>query len=172
MLSNGTRGRIVSIDAETRELLVLTRRGALRLPAAYADARWIGPARGSIDPVKAVLAAAARMELNLTTADDECAATGKYWEDQFHQAAREDALRQKLGLQPAGSAIAQAIQDTKNPSKAAPHPTDPQGEPAPEDVPPATPKGPDESAASALAQLRRMASSAAHEAALDARMVA
>jgi ATP-dependent exoDNAse (exonuclease V) alpha subunit len=35
--TNGTRGRIVFINPATRALLVLTRRGALRLPAGYAD---------------------------------------------------------------------------------------------------------------------------------------
>jgi lambda family phage portal protein len=138
---------------------------------AYAEARWIGPPRGYIDPVKEVLAAAARIELGITTMDDECAANGTYWEDQMYQQARENALRQKLGLQPADSAIAQAIEDTKNPAKAAPKPTDAEGEPAPEDVPPAKPaESPDGSAgASAMARLRAIALSPEHDLSLDAR---
>jgi lambda family phage portal protein len=121
---------------------------------AYAEARWIGPGQGSIDPVKEALAAAVRMELNLTTLDDEAAGGGKYWEDQLHQAAREDKLRQELGLQPSDSAVAQAIEDAKNPAKQAPKPSDPEGDPAPEDDPPAKPK-PDPDGASAAAPRRR-----------------
>jgi lambda family phage portal protein len=139
-------------------------------PDAYAEARWIGPGRGYIDPVKEVLAAAARMEAGITTLDDECAERGVYWEDQMRQQARENALRKQLGLEPVGIALAQSIEDTKNPAKQAPKPSDDEGQPieppvdAPEDQKP--PAGAPESAMSRLA---RIAADPAHDAALDAR---
>lgn len=135
-------------------------------PDAYANARWIGPPRGYIDPVKEVLAAAARIELGITTMFDECAGNGTFWEDQMYQAAMEQALRQKLGLQPTAGVVAQAIEDTKNPAKQAPKPSDDEGQPAPEDVAPTQPAAP----ASALARIAAIAMSADHEASLDARM--
>lgn len=122
-------------------------------PDAYAEAKWIGPPRGYIDPVKEVLAAAARMELNVTTLADEAAAEGHYWEDQLRQAAREDKLRAELGLEPASFAEAQAMQDTKNPAKQAPKPSNPEGEPTGEEAEP-TEEEPDK-AAKAAAPRRR-----------------
>ena len=133
---------------------------------AYAQAKWIGPKRGYIDPVKEILAAAARIEAGVSTLEDECAEQGKDWEEVMHQQAREMALRKELHLEPEDSAIAQAIQDTKNPAKQAPDPSDDEGQPDPEDTAPtAPPKG------QALGRLAAIAQSSAHEAFLDARAV-
>jgi len=43
------------------------------LPGAIMRARWIGPARGYVDPVKEAEAAALRMESMTSTLEDECA---------------------------------------------------------------------------------------------------
>jgi lambda family phage portal protein len=135
-------------------------------PDAYAEARWIGPKRGYIDPVKEILAAAARIELGVSTLENECADQEEDWEENLHQLARENNLRKSLGLQPTGSAIAQSMQDTKNPAKQAPSPADDEGQPEPEDVaPPAPGKG-------AIAAVRALALSPEHEAFLDRRSAA
>jgi lambda family phage portal protein len=50
--------------------------------AAYAEARWMGPGRGNIDPVKERQGAVLGMDAGLTTLENECAeASGEYWED-------------------------------------------------------------------------------------------
>jgi lambda family phage portal protein len=103
----------------------------LDAPDAYAQAMWIGPGRGIIDPVKEALASAARMEGRTSTAQDENAALGHDWEETFEQLAREDIKAQELGLGSAVQADAQSIQDTKNPAKTAPDPSNDQGQPAP-----------------------------------------
>jgi lambda family phage portal protein len=86
---------------------------------AYAEARWIGPKRGYIDPTKEILAAAARIEAGISTLEDECAEQGKYWEEVQDQGLweelREKTRRQEMGLDPAPDSLAIAAQDTKNP---------------------------------------------------------
>ena len=62
---------------------------------AYAEAKWIGPGRGYIDPTKEIDAAAARIEAGVSTLEDECADQGKDWEEVLDQRARErDRLRE------------------------------------------------------------------------------
>ncbi len=99
------------------------------MPDAFTEARWIGPPRGYIDATKEVLAAAARIELGISTAEDECAADGKDYIEVLEQQAFENKLREKLGLDAVGFAAAQAIQDTKNPAKQAPKPSNAEGDP-------------------------------------------
>lgn len=82
---------------------------------AYAECQWIGPARGYIDPTKEIDAAAARIEAGVSTLEDECAEQGKYWEDVLRQAAREQKLRQELGLTATGPALLAAGVDARNP---------------------------------------------------------
>jgi lambda family phage portal protein len=48
-------------------------------------ARWIGPGRGWIDPVKEAEAARMRMEIGLSTLADECAEQGVDWEEIHEQ---------------------------------------------------------------------------------------
>ncbi|MBX3480094.1 MAG: phage portal protein [Caulobacter sp.] len=67
-------------------------------PDAYADGRWIGPARGYIDPTKEIDAAAARIEANISTLEDECADQGGDWEERLEQTAREMRKKEELGL--------------------------------------------------------------------------
>lgn len=65
---------------------------------AYARARWIGPGRGWVDPVKEIQAAGMRMDLLISTLEDECAEQGKDWLDVVEQAHEEQELLGKLGL--------------------------------------------------------------------------
>lgn len=146
------------------------------MPDAYAEGRWIGPPRGYIDPTKEILAAAARIEAGISTLEDECAEQGKFYMDVMEQGIFEEAtdkqLRQEAGLDPVAeaAAMAQAIEDTKNPAKAAPDPSDDQGDPVqtPEDQRPA-PGGQNKGA---LAAIARFADTADHAAFLDGRAVA
>lgn len=65
---------------------------------AYARAKWIGPGRGWIDPVKEAQAAKVRMDIGVSTLEAECAEQGLDWEEVLEQRARERAKMQELGL--------------------------------------------------------------------------
>jgi lambda family phage portal protein len=83
-------------------------RGDIRLPkgapsfyeakTAWCSAKWIGPARGWVDPQKEALAAIARIEGGLSTLEDEAAEQGKDWVELLQQQARENRMREELGL--------------------------------------------------------------------------
>lgn len=85
-------------------------RGDVRLPkgapsfyeakTAYCAGKWVGPARGWVDPQKEALASIARMDGGLSTLEDECAEQGKDWTDVLAQQAREHKERERLGLPP------------------------------------------------------------------------
>lgn len=64
----------------------------------YTRSRWIGAARGWVDPVKEATAAQIRIEAGLSTMETECAEQEGDWEEVMHQQAREMELRRKLGL--------------------------------------------------------------------------
>ncbi len=66
--------------------------------AAYCCARWYGPGRGWVDPVKEGMAAVLRMQNNLSTLEAECAEQGRDWQDVLRQRAREKAFATSLGL--------------------------------------------------------------------------
>jgi lambda family phage portal protein len=68
------------------------------LPAAYLDARWIGPGRGYVDPVKEAEGATARMGALMSTLERECAEQGFDWEDVLDQAALEAEEIKSRGL--------------------------------------------------------------------------
>lgn len=70
--------------------------------AAYVDCKWIGPSMGWIDPLKEADAVARRLELNVTTLEDECAAQGLDYDEVLVQRARELKRMKDLGLSPAG----------------------------------------------------------------------
>lgn len=63
---------------------------------AWARARWIGPGRGWIDPVKEAKASQLRMAQNLSTLEEECATQGLDWEEVLEQRAREHARFNEL----------------------------------------------------------------------------
>jgi lambda family phage portal protein len=83
-------------------------KGQVRAPAtarpfrealgAWTRAKWIGPARGWVDPVKESTAAALRMAHGLSTLEDECAEQGKDYQEVLLQLAREKREKEKLGL--------------------------------------------------------------------------
>ena len=68
------------------------------MPGAYMRARWIGPGRGYIDPVKEAEASALRMESLTSTLEHECAEQGHDYEDVLDQIEREDAALKARGL--------------------------------------------------------------------------
>lgn len=67
-------------------------------PAAYMRARWIGPGRGIVDPLKEANAATVRLENLTSTWERECAEQGEDFEDVFEQIAIETAMLAKFGL--------------------------------------------------------------------------
>ena len=60
--------------------------------------KWIGPGRGWIDPVKEAKASQMRLQVGLSTLEDECAMQGLDWEEVMEQRAREQAKQQELSL--------------------------------------------------------------------------
>ena len=65
---------------------------------AWTRCKWIGPGRGWVDPVKEAKAAQLRMQIGLSTLEDECASQGLDWEETLEQLAREKAKIIELGL--------------------------------------------------------------------------
>jgi lambda family phage portal protein len=65
---------------------------------AYARSRWIGPGRGWVDPVKEAKAAQTRMDIGVSTLENECAEQGLDWEEVLEQRARERERMAELGL--------------------------------------------------------------------------
>jgi len=66
--------------------------------ALWTRCKWIGPGRGWIDPVKEVKASQLRLEIGLSTLEDECATQGLDWEEVLEQRAREQSKMRELGL--------------------------------------------------------------------------
>jgi lambda family phage portal protein len=66
--------------------------------SAYLRARWIGPGKGYVDPVKEAQGATLRMDAGLSTLEDECAEQGKDWQEVLEQRAYEQAELTRLGL--------------------------------------------------------------------------
>lgn len=83
-------------------------RGELPLPfgapayieaaGAYSRARWLGPARGWVDPTKEPQGTILRLESGTSTLDDEAAEQGKDWEEVLQQAAIERAAYKAAGV--------------------------------------------------------------------------
>lgn len=70
-----------------------------RIAAAYRAAKWVGDGPGSIDPSKEVTAARDRVDMGLTTLEEECMAyDGGDWETKHAQRARENDARRDAGL--------------------------------------------------------------------------
>jgi lambda family phage portal protein len=66
--------------------------------AYYTKAKWIGPGRGWIDPVKEATASQLRMDSMISTLEMECAEQGLDWNDVIEQRAVEIARLKELGL--------------------------------------------------------------------------
>ena len=122
---------------------------------AYAAGRWVGPGRGTIDPVKEIDAFTAKVEAGGGTLEDLCAELdGTDWEVIAEQRARERAKYAELGMaypgdappQPSAPVEGQAEQDRQADARPAP--------------------------SSATARNRALARDPAHAASLDLRPVA
>lgn len=66
--------------------------------AAWTRCKWIGPARGWVDPQKEIGAAATRLGIGLGTAEDESAEQGRDWKEDIDQQAKEIRYRQRAGV--------------------------------------------------------------------------
>lgn len=66
--------------------------------AAYQRCRWIGPGRGTLDPVREAQAAQLRVDSRISTLEDECAELGRDWTEVLEQQATERARMAELGL--------------------------------------------------------------------------
>lgn len=66
--------------------------------AAWTAARWIGPARGYVDPVKEILATVTGLKWGLTTWADAIAEQGGDVDAVYDQLAREKAKRDERGI--------------------------------------------------------------------------
>jgi lambda family phage portal protein len=84
--------------------------GELPLPAgapefveaatAYSRCRWLGPARGWVDPTKEPAGAVLRMEAGVSTLEQEAAEQGVDWEEVAQQRAIEQDTYKRLGVPP------------------------------------------------------------------------
>lgn len=86
----------------------------------YARAKWIGPGRGWIDPVKEAEAATIRMANNISTLEMECAEQGYDWNEVLEQRAIEVRRLEELGLTPVAPPAT-----TQAPAQTDPAQTDP-----------------------------------------------
>jgi lambda family phage portal protein len=89
---------------------------------AYARCRWLGPARGWVDPVKERQGAVLGMDAAIDTLEEQCAQQGSDWEENLEQRAREHDRFKKLGL-PLPQWIgpgANATESSQNPEKPEP----------------------------------------------------
>lgn len=100
--------------------------------AAYTRCRWIAPGRGYIDPTKEIDAAAKRMALCLSTAEDEAADQGNDWEEMAEQRAREVAKYGSLNLTSVIEGMEAAATTLSQPTPAAPGAEDARPEPVTE----------------------------------------
>lgn len=66
--------------------------------AAWCRARWSGPGRGWVDPVKEAQGAQMRMDAMVSTLQRECAEQGLDWEEVLDQRERELAELRRRGL--------------------------------------------------------------------------
>lgn len=100
----------------------------MELPGAYLRARWIGPGRGYIDPVKEAEGSALRQEGLVSTLEDELAEVGRDLEETLDQIQFENAelLRRGLTRQSLVAAI-QAANKLKPDSREAEEPIGPSG---------------------------------------------
>lgn len=95
----------------------------------YSRAKWIGPGRGWVDPVKEAQAAVLRIGNYISTLEIECAEQGLDWQEVLDQRAVERARMEQLDLPQPTPAAAQAAQRPEKPQPDQP----PLDEPAPED---------------------------------------
>lgn len=80
-------------------------------PAAWLRGRWLGPARGWVDPVKEPLGAVAQIEAGFGTFEDAAADQGNDLELVIAQLKREAAMFKAAGLTPPAIASMLALND-------------------------------------------------------------
>jgi lambda family phage portal protein len=68
------------------------------MPGAYLRARWIGPGRGYVDPVKEAQGAGLRVSAMISTLEDENADLGRDLTDTLDQQADEEEMLKERGL--------------------------------------------------------------------------
>jgi lambda family phage portal protein len=68
------------------------------MPGAYLRARWIGPGRGYVDPVKEAQGASLRMGAMISTLEDENADLGRDLTDTLDQVADEEEMLEERGI--------------------------------------------------------------------------
>lgn len=66
--------------------------------AAWCAARWVGPGRGWVDPLKEAQAAEKRLQTGISTLEREAAEQGQDWQENMQQRARENAYASRKGL--------------------------------------------------------------------------
>jgi lambda family phage portal protein len=89
-------------------------------PAAWLRARWLGPPRGYIDPVKEAQAAQIRIDTMVSTLERECAEQGLDVEDVLDQLAREQEELASRGLTRASTATLMTVRAPTDEPAAAP----------------------------------------------------
>lgn len=82
---------------------------------AWTRCRWIGPARGWVDPEKEAKGIGLRMAYGVSTLQIEAAEQGAEWDELLEQQAAEKALRYELGLDEPDYASAAANAGHNNP---------------------------------------------------------
>ena len=92
-------------------------------PGAYLRARWLGPAKGAIDPLKEAEASGMRMELMTSTLEHECAALGHDYLDVLDQIAIEEAEMAARGL--SRRSAVEAVRSSRGPIPTSEDITDP-----------------------------------------------
>ncbi|MBB3995299.1 lambda family phage portal protein [Sulfitobacter undariae] len=82
---------------------------------AYARAKWIGPGKGFVDPVKEAQAAALRVSLGLSTLEEEAAElTGSDWSDNIEQIKSEMNDMPEGTLHPMAEKFAKLLGNTSD----------------------------------------------------------
>jgi len=104
---------------------------------AWCAAQWVGDGPGSIDPQKEVGAAAARVELGISTLQAESVLhDGVDWETKHRQRVKEAAALREAGLAVPGEAVAAPAPQTSAPPVDPEDPADPADPADPDAAPP------------------------------------
>jgi lambda family phage portal protein len=79
--------------------------------SAYCECQWSGPVMGQLNPQQEVAAARERIELTLSTLEEETAeiSGGDDWDRKVERRAKEERVRRELGLGPTEKTAAAAV---------------------------------------------------------------
>ena len=95
-------------------------------PHAWLCARWIGPARGYVDPTKEAEAASLRMAGLISNLERECAEQGIDWEDNLDQIQMEEEELTERGLSRIAAGPGHIVEDPSDSGAADAPPAKPQ----------------------------------------------